>query len=176
MERPQRTRSKKDRVAKRATALLRHSQYARATGLSDSKSVADASQDTLDAILDLFKEPCVVDEESLRRLYGPRVTPTRESTLDTITPKDVYKCQTEVAPLTTPHKGGWRAEHLVALCKDADCGVAFTDVIAALAAGDVMDDTCDLLSSATLVVLLKKTEEKMEALWLKQGKLYKQHQ
>ena len=62
------------------------------------------------------------------------------------------------------------------MCKDADCGAAFTDVIAALAAGDVTDDTCDLLSSATLVVLLKKTEEEMEALKLRKGQLYRQPQ
>ena len=62
------------------------------------------------------------------------------------------------------------------MCKDADCGAAFTDVIAALVAGDVTDDTCDLLSSATLVVLLKKTEEAMEALELRQGQLYKKPQ
>jgi hypothetical protein len=115
----------------------------------------------MDAIPYLFKEHSVVDEESLRRLYGPRVTPTREGTAVTITPEDVYKCLAEVAPLTTPHKDGWRAEHLLALCKDADCGAAFTDVIAALAAGDTTDDTCDLLSFATLVVLLKKTEEEI---------------
>ena len=89
----------------------------------------------MDAIPYLFKEHSVVDEESLRRLYGLRATPTRESTAVTITPEDVYKCLVEVAPLTTPHKDGWRAEHLLALCKDADCGAAFTDVIAALVAG-----------------------------------------
>ena len=60
------------------------------------------------------------------------------------------------------------------MCKDADCGATFTDVIAALTTGDVTDDTCDLLSSATLVVLLKKIEVEMEALKLRQGKLYMQ--
>jgi len=172
MERPHRTRNKKARVAKRATALLRHNQYTRAARLSHSKGVADASHDTSDAILALFKESCVVDEESLRPLYGPRVTPTRESTSVTITVEDVYKCLAEVAPLTTPHKYSWHAGHLLALCKDADCGAAFTDVIAALVAGDITDDTCDLLSSATNVVLMKKSEEEMEALKLRQGQLY----
>jgi hypothetical protein len=68
----------------------------------------------------------------------------------------------EVAPLTTLHKDGWRAEHLLTLCKDLDCGAAFTDLIATLVAGDVTDNTCDLLSYATLVILLKQTEEEME--------------
>jgi len=81
---------------------MRH-RFSRAAGLADNKGIADASQDTLDAILDLFKEPNVVDEESLCRLYGPRVTPTRESTAVSITPEDVYKCPAEVAPLTTSH-------------------------------------------------------------------------
>ncbi len=53
---------------------------------------------------------------------------------------------------------------MLALCKDLDCGTALTDLIAALIARDVTDDTCDLISSAPLVILLKKTEEEMEAL------------
>ncbi len=117
-----------------------------------------------------------MDEESLRRLYGPRVVPTRRSMTVTLTSEDVLKCLSEVAPLTTPHKDGWRAEHLMALCKDQDRGAAFTDFISTLASGDGTDNTCDLLSSATLVVLLKKSEEEMEALKLRQGPLYKQPQ
>jgi hypothetical protein len=81
-----------------------------------------------------------------------------------------------MVPLTTPHKDGWRAEQLLPICKDQERGDAFTDLIATLVAGDVTDDTCDLMSSATLVVLLKKTDEEMEALKLKQGPLYKQPQ
>jgi hypothetical protein len=176
MERPQCTRSKKAKATKRAVTLLRHNHFARATILADNKGIADASHDKLNAIPDLFKKPSVVDEEFLRRLYGPRVTPTQESTAVTATLEDVYKCLAEVAPLTTPHKDGWRAEHLLALCKDADCGETFTDVIAALTVGDVTDYNCDLLSYATLVVLLKKTEEEIEALKLRQGRLYTQPQ
>ena len=82
----------------------------------------------------------------------------------TITTEDVLKCVAEVATLMTPHKDGWRAEHLLALYKDPDCAVALSDIIGDLTTGDVTDATCDLLSSATLVVLLKKTEEEMEAL------------
>jgi len=74
--------------------------------------------------------------------------------------------------LATPHKDGWTAEHLLALCNDIDCGPAFVDLISALATWDVTDITCDLLSSATLVVLLKKTDEEMEALKHRQGPLY----
>jgi hypothetical protein len=94
----------------------------------------------------------------------------------TITTEDVLKCIAEVAPLTTPHKDRWRVEHLQALCKDPDCAVAFTDIIGAMVGGDVTDDTCDLMSSATLVILLKKTEEEIEALGQKQGSNYRQPQ
>ena len=90
-------------------------------------------------------------------MYGPKIVPTRATTAVTITTEDVLKCLAEVAPLTTPHKDGWRAEHLSALCKDPDCATAFTVIISALTAGDVTDRTCDIVSSATLVILLKKT-------------------
>ena len=176
LQHPHGTRSKKAKAARRAAALLRHNQFARAAGLADNKGIADASLDTLDAIPELFKEPGQVDEEVLRRLYGPKVTPTRESMAVTLTPEQVLKNLADVAPLTTPHRDGWRAEHLLPLCKDQDCGAAFTDLLGALVAGDVTDDTCDLLSSATLVVLLKKTDEEMAALKVKQGPLYKQPQ
>ena len=54
--------------------------------------------------------------------------------------------------------------------------MALTDLIDLLAARDVTDDTCDLMSSATMVVLLKNTQEEMEALRQKQGLEYKQPQ
>jgi hypothetical protein len=174
---PKRERSKKAKVAKRATALLRHSQFVRAAGLADSKGIANATQDTLDAIPDLFKAPGVIPQETLRRLYGPKIVPTHAGTSVTITTEDVQKClMAEVAPLTTPHKDGWRAEHLSALCKDPDCATSFTTITSALAAGDVTDRTCDIVSSATLVILLEKTEDEMEEMKRKQGPNYTQPQ
>ncbi len=44
----------------------------------------------------------------------------------------------------------------------------------ALATGDVTDSTCDLLSSATIVILLKKIEEKMAAMRASLGEAYLQ--
>ena len=64
----------------------------------------DATQDTLDAILDLFKDPCVVEDATLRGLYGPRVTPNMATTTVEIIPDLVRKCLESVAPLTTLHK------------------------------------------------------------------------
>ena len=93
-----------------------------------------------------------------------------------ITSDIVRKCLESVAPLTTPHRDGWRAEHPLPLCADQDCMAALTDPIGAPDSGDVSDATCDLLSSATLVVLLKKTDAEMEALKENQGAEYRHPQ
>jgi hypothetical protein len=170
------TKSKKARAARPAIALLRHNQFARVAGLGDNKGIADATHDTLDALPKLLKEPEAVEEATLRRMYGPMVTHTRESMPTTITPGMVKKCLEAVAQLTTPHKHGWRAEHLLALCADHDCEAAIIDLVWALAAGDIRDATCDLLFSPTLVVLLKKTEVEMAALRAKQRDGYTQPQ
>ena len=77
-----------------------------------------------------------------------------------------------VSPLTTPHKDGWRAEHLLALTVDQDCAAAITDFVGALASGDVTDATCDLLLSATLIILLKKSEEEMAVMRAALGEAY----
>ena len=89
-----------------------------------------------------------------------------------ITSDMVRKCLESIAPLNTPHKDSWRADYLLSLIADQDCMSALTD----LAAGDVTDATCNLLSSATLVVLLKKNEAEMKALSVKQGLAYTQQQ
>jgi hypothetical protein len=105
----------------------------------------------------LFKEPGVVEEATMRRLYGPTITPTRQTMSVTITLDMVKECLASVTPLTTPHRDGWRVEHLLALCGDQACEAPITDLAGSLAAGDVTDFTGDLMSSVTLVVLLKKT-------------------
>ena len=53
---------------------------------------------------------------------------------------------------------------------------ALTNMIGALAAGDVTDATCDLLSSTTLVALFKKSDAEIEALKEKKGAEYRQPQ
>jgi hypothetical protein len=85
------TKSKKGRAARRIIALLRHNQFARATRLANIKGVADAMLDTLDALPGLLKEQGVVEETTMRRLYGYWVTPTRESMSTTATPDMVKK-------------------------------------------------------------------------------------
>ncbi len=72
---PANNRSKKVWAVHRIEALLRQNQFVRDEGLANNKGIADATHDTLDALPDLFKEPGVVDEATLRRLYGLKVNP-----------------------------------------------------------------------------------------------------
>jgi hypothetical protein len=58
----------------------------------------------------------VVDESTLRRVYGPEINPPEESMASVVTMDIVLKCLASVPPLTTSHKDGWRAEHLLSLC------------------------------------------------------------
>jgi hypothetical protein len=95
----------------------------------------------MDALPGLFKEPGIVEEATLRRLYGPKVTPTLESLATAITPDMAKKCLEALAPLTTPHTDGWLAEHLLALCDDTDYEAAITNLVGPLAACDVTDAT-----------------------------------
>ena len=88
----------------------------------------------------------------------------------------VHACLEVAAPLTTPHRDGWRAEPLLALDADLMCAEALTNLVRALALQDVTDATCNLLSSATLAISLKKTEEDMAALRALQGDQYMQPQ
>jgi hypothetical protein len=80
LARPANNRRKKTKKTLRAAALLRHNHFAHATRLAESKGIADAIPDTLKAIPFLFKKPGVVDDPTLRRLYGPEVPPTRATT------------------------------------------------------------------------------------------------
>jgi len=172
LSRPAHNRSKKTKNALRTVALLCHNKFAHAVGLAESKGAADAIPVALIALQTLFKEQGVVDHATLRRLYGPKVTPTRATTVVNITVHMVKDSLAAVAPLTTPPKKGWRAEHLLALAEEQDCAAAITDFVGALVAGDVTDSTCDFLFSATLVIFLKKTEEEMADMRASLGEAY----
>ena len=78
-------RSKKTKKVLRAVALPRHNQFARAARLAGSKWVVDATPDTLKALPSLFKDPGVVYDATLRRIYGIEVPPTRATVAINIT-------------------------------------------------------------------------------------------
>ena len=62
------------------------------------------------------------------------------------------------------------------LAKDPTCGSALARVLTAIVAGDVPKKTADILSSATLIILLKKDAAAMEAMKQQMGAAYKQPQ
>ncbi len=59
---------------------------------------------------------------------------------------------------------GWKNEHFVDLARDLACGAALARELTAVVQCDVPQKTVDILSSATLIVLLKKDAEAMQAL------------
>ena len=79
-------------------------------------------------------------------------------------------------PVSSPHKDGWRTEHLSQLTTDNDYGEALVAFATSIILGDVFDKISHLLSSATLVVLLKKDAGTMAAMKLAQGPAYLQPQ
>ncbi len=60
------------------------------------------------------------------------------------------------------------------LSHDPDCGSALARVLTAVVAGDVPKKIADIMSFATLVVLLKMDAAAMEAMKQQQGATYKQ--
>ncbi len=67
-------------------------------------------------------------------------------------------------------------EHLVPLVEDQACGEAIATFMTTLVTGVVSDKIADLLSSATMVILLKKDEETMAAMKATLGDAYIQPQ
>ena len=55
-----------------------------------------------------------------------------------------------------------RVEHFIPLVADPDCGEALANFMTVIIKGDVSQKIADLLSSSTLVILLKKDAEIME--------------
>jgi len=80
------------------------------------------------------------------------------------------------APPSSPHRDNWRNEHLVELARDPTCGSALAKVLTTIVASDVPQKTADILSPATLIVLLKKDATTMEALKQQQDVAYRQPQ
>ena len=174
--RPPSGRSKTQREARRAAQLLRKNQIARSAALSGSLGIAEATTDTINAIGPLFPDPGPVDPQDLRDFYGPVAPPMEDQPLSVVTLELLRTGLAAAPPFSSPHRDGWRNEHLVDFARDPTCGSALTRVLTAVLASDVPQKTADILSSATLIVLLKRDAAAMEALELKQGAAYLQPQ
>jgi hypothetical protein len=71
---------------------------------------------------------------------------------------------------------GWRNEHLSELAKDDACGTALAALMTGVYTADVPTKMADILSFATLVVLLKKDATTMEEMKERLGPAYVQPQ
>jgi len=156
--------------------LLKKNQFAKASAMAGSLGDADATHDTIDAISPLFPNPGVVDPHDLIDMYGPIAPPLEEQPLSDVTLELLRTCPETTPPLSSPHRDGWRNEHLVDLARDTECVTALARVLTTVVAGDVPKKTTDIMSSTTLIILLKKDAEAMAELKLKQGASYLQPQ
>ncbi len=80
--------------------------------------------------------------------------------------------------MSTPHRDGWRNEYFFELVKDPACGSALASLMTAVvpAKGDVPAKAIDIVSYATLIVMLKKDQAAMDELKKQQGLDYRQPQ
>ena len=100
-----------------------------------------------------------------------------EDPLPNVVTLDILKtCLAAAPPLSSPHKDGWRNDYLVDLARDPACAAALARVLTSVVTSDVPKKTADILSSATLIILLKKDAAAREALKLAQGAAYMQQQ
>ena len=132
--------------------------------LADSFGVAPASAETYHALHLLHPGPGVVRPEDLVEFYGEPPPVVTDRTATTIKVDKVRECIAAAPPLTSPHRDGWRMEHLESLARDDAFGAALAVFITNIASGDVPTTTADYFASATLVALLKKNADDIQAL------------
>jgi hypothetical protein len=96
--------------------------------------------------------------------YGLAAPPLEDQPSSVVVLELLRSCLAVAPPLSSPSRDDWRNEHLEELAKDPVCGAALARVLTAVVAGDVPQKTADMLSSPTLIVLLKKDAAAMEAL------------
>jgi len=174
--RSQENRIKFARATRRAARLIRKNQFSRAANLAGSLGIADATPDTLRALLSLFPKPTTISEEDLKDFYGLAAAPLPDSQPVRITVEILRSCPAAAPPLSSPHRDGWRTEHLSQLAPDDAWCEALAAPATSIIRGDVSDKIPHLLSSATLVILFKKDAETMAAMKRAQGPAYLQPQ
>ena len=123
--------------------------------------MAYATLDTLAALWALFPEPSGVSEVYLHDLHGSVTPPPPDALLVEVTSDTLRTCIATVPPLSTPRNDGWCVEHLISLVADQSCGEALATFTTIVIRRDVSNKITDLLSSETLVILLKKDADTM---------------
>ena len=118
----------------------------------------------------------MVDTHDLIDLYGPTTPPLEEHPSTYLTLELLRTCLATTPPRSSPHRDGWRNERRVDLARDTECGTALARELTAVVTGDVPKKTMDILSLATLIILLKNNAKAMAELKLKQGAAYLQSQ
>jgi hypothetical protein len=109
--------------------------------------------------------------------FGPTASLSNpEAQFVLITMGNLRECLFVAPPLSSPHKDDWRIENLTPLVADPDCGQTLASLMTMRVKGDVSNTTTYLMSSATLVVLLKKDAETMAEMKRTHGDEYLQPQ
>jgi hypothetical protein len=78
--------------------------------------------------------------------------------------------------MSNPHKEGWRNEYFTEMARDPVCGEALANLMTTVVLGDIPAKTTNIMSSAALIVLLKKDATSMDAIKHQQGAAYAQPQ
>jgi len=123
--RPTVARNKLVRAARRASRLIYKNQFSWAANLAGSLGIGDATPDTLHALPSLFPEPLVISEEDLHDYYGHVAPPLPDVEPVRITLEILRTCLADAPPLSSPHKDGWRTEHLSQPAPDVACGPCY---------------------------------------------------
>ena len=162
--------SKTARAARRAARLIYKHQFTGAADLSGSLGIADATPDTSESLRHVFPESSSVPEADLLDYYGQDAPPILDIQHVTVDLETLKSCLASSPPLSPPHKCGWRVEHITSLSASPTCGEALAALMmTSLIKGEVSNKIADLLSSAALVVLLKKDAESVVEMKILQG-------
>jgi hypothetical protein len=118
----------------------------------------------LAAIKKLFPEPSEVHETDLHDLSGHATPPSLDTMPIQVSLDTLRTCIAAAAPLSSPHKDGWRVEHMAPLAVDQARGEALAAFMMTVRRGEVSMKVANLLSSATLAILLKNDADTMAAM------------
>jgi hypothetical protein len=123
--------------------------------------IANATENTLKSPRLFLPQLTGVFGEVLLDYCSPAAPPVPNNPMACVIFDTLRTCLAAIPLLSSPHKDGWRVEHLTTLAAEPDCGQALASLMTTLVKGEVSNKITDLLSSATLVVLLKKDAETM---------------